>query len=98
MAHRAGVRIAAGTDAGTPFNLHDRFVLELELLRSAGLDAPEVLVAATSGAAAVVGREDVGRIAAGAYADLVFVDGDPLRDVTALRRPAAVWLSGVPAS
>jgi imidazolonepropionase-like amidohydrolase len=95
-AHRAGVRVAAGTDAGTPFNPHDGFSLELVYLTEAGLSRDEALVAATSLAADVVGRPNAGRIAAGSWADLLFVDGDPLRDLEVLQRPKAVWVRGVP--
>lgn len=93
-AHKAGVRIAAGTDAGTPFNTHERFALELVYLTEAGLSRDEALVAATSLAAEVVGRPKAGRIAAGSWADLMFVDGDPLRDLEVLQRPKAVWVRG----
>ena len=95
-AHKAGVRIAAGTDAGTPFNTHERFALELVYLSEAGLSPTEALVAATSLAADVVGRPKAGRIAAGSWADLLFVDGDPLRDLAVLQKPKAVWVRGAP--
>jgi imidazolonepropionase-like amidohydrolase len=95
-AHKAGVRIAAGTDAGTPFNTHERFALELVYLTEAGLSRTEALAAATSVAADVVGRPKAGRIAAGSWADLLFVDGDPLRDLAVLQKPKAVWVRGAP--
>jgi imidazolonepropionase-like amidohydrolase len=94
-AHKAGVRIAAGTDAGTPFNTHERFALELVYLTEAGLSRTEALAAATSVAADVVGRPKAGRIAEGSWADLVFVDGDPLRDLEVMQRPKEVWVRGV---
>jgi imidazolonepropionase-like amidohydrolase len=93
-AHKAGVRIATGTDAGTPFNTHERFALELIYLTEAGLSRQEALAAATSVAADVVGRPSAGRIAEGSWADLVIVDGDPLRDLEVLQRPKAVWVRG----
>jgi imidazolonepropionase-like amidohydrolase len=93
-AHKAGVRIATGTDAGTPFNTHERFALELVYLTEAGLSRSEALAAATSVAADVVGSPKAGGIAAGSWADLVFVDGDPLRDLAVLQRPKAVWVRG----
>ncbi len=95
-AHKAGVRIATGTDAGTPFNTHERFALELVYLTEAGLSRAEALAAATSVAADVVGRPKAGRITPGSWADLVFVDGDPLRDLEVLQRPKAVWVRGAP--
>ena len=97
-AHKAGVRIAAGTDAGTPFNRHEAYALELRYLHETGLSREEALVAATSRAADVVGRPSAGRIAAGAAADLVFVSGDPTRDLDVLLAPKAVWVRGAPVS
>jgi imidazolonepropionase-like amidohydrolase len=94
MAHKAGVRIATGTDAGSSFNRHDRFAVELRLLAECGLAAEEVLAAATSRAAGVVGREYAGRVSPGCEADFVFVNGDPLADVALLARPAGVYIRG----
>jgi imidazolonepropionase-like amidohydrolase len=96
-AHKAGIRIATGTDAGTPFNRHERFALELRYLNETGLTAEQALLAATSGAAEVIGWPKAGRIAAGMWADLVFVSGDPTRDLEVLLSPKAVWVRGVPA-
>jgi imidazolonepropionase-like amidohydrolase len=97
-AHKAGVRIASGTDSGTPFNRHEDYARELRYLTEVGLTRLEALVAATSGAADVVGRPKAGRIAAGMWADLVFVDGDPLKDLEVLLSPKAVWVRGAPAA
>ncbi|HET8568704.1 MAG TPA: amidohydrolase family protein [Candidatus Limnocylindria bacterium] len=95
-AHRAGVRIAAGTDAGTPFNRHEQYARELRYLTDVGLTKTEALVAATSRAADVIGRPKAGRIAQGMWADLVFLDGDPTRDLDVLLAPKAVWVRGAP--
>lgn len=95
-AHKAGVRIAAGTDAGTPFNRHEAYAHELRYLNETGLTREEALVAATSRAADVIGRRDIGRIATGAWADLVFVSGDPTRDLGLMLSPKAVWIGGTP--
>src|SRR2546427_8631720 len=90
MAHRSGVRIATGTDAGASFTRHERFAVELQLLAECGLSAQEALAAATSGAARVVGLPKGGYLRAGCWADLVFVDGDPLKDLGSLVSPASV--------
>jgi len=95
-AHKAGVPIAAGTDAGTPFNPHERYAAELRYLVDVGLSKTEALAAATSRAAQVIGRPKSGRIAEDMWADLVFVDGDPTRDLDVLSAPKAVWFRGAP--
>ena len=98
LARKAGVRIAAGTDAGSPFNRHERYAVELRLLAECGLSEEEVLIAATSTAAAVIGRENAGHIGPGCDADLVFVNGDPLKDLALLQRPAGVYVRGAAVS
>ena len=95
-AHKAGVRIAAGTDAGTPFNRHERYALELRYLHETGLTREEALVAATSRAADVIGWPKAGRVAPGMWADFVFMNGDPTRDLELLLTPKAVWVRGAP--
>ena len=97
VAHKAGVRIATGTDAGASFTRHDRFAMEPQLLTECGLSTEEALVAATSRAAEVVGLEKAGHIGAGCWGDLVFVDGDPLKDLTVLKSPKGVFVRGVAA-
>jgi imidazolonepropionase-like amidohydrolase len=86
-AYRAGITIAMGTDAGTPLNRHGGNLKELELLVRIGLRPMEAIVAATGTAAGMIGWEDrVGTIEAGKLADLVVVEGDPLRDITLLQK------------
>ena len=97
MAHKAGVRIATGTDSGAPFTRHDGFAMEPQLLTECGLSPEEALVAATSRAAEVVGLEKAGHIGAGCWADLLFVDGDPLNDLGVLRAPRGVYVRGIAA-
>ena len=91
---RSGVVVAAGADSGTAFNHIERFAVELEALVEVGMSAERALMAATSVAADVIGRDDVGRIRPGARADLVAVRGDPLADVRACWAVAAVWKDG----
>lgn len=95
--HRAGVTIAAGTDAGNPGVFHGLALRrELALLVEAGMTPLEALVSGTRAAADVLGRPDLGRIEAGALADLVVVDGDPLTDIRALGRVWRVYRAGRP--
>ncbi|MEV0117434.1 amidohydrolase family protein [Streptomyces sp. NPDC050844] len=93
---RAGVPLLAGTDAN-PFAPRngDGLHRELELLVQAGLSPLEALAAATSVTARHFGLTDRGRIAPGLRADLVLVDGDPARDITAGRAITDVWRRGV---
>ncbi|MER6946431.1 amidohydrolase family protein [Nonomuraea sp. NPDC000554] len=93
---RAGVPLLVGTDA-TPFGpVHGASMHhELLLLTEAGLTAEEALTAATSVTARCFGLADRGRIAPGLRADLLLVDGDPTRDITATRAIADVWRRGV---
>ena len=56
----------------------------------------DVLRIATQGAARVTGREDrLGKLAPGFLADLMIVDGDPTRDISAIRRVDLVMKDGV---
>jgi imidazolonepropionase-like amidohydrolase len=92
---RAGVRIAAGTDAGTPFNHHDLFAHELQLMHELGMSAEDVLMCATSRASAALGLEgECGTLAPGRSADIVLVDGDPRADLRALERVRMVFARG----
>ncbi len=85
LALRAGVTIAAGTDAGTPLNPHGTIVPELALMVGAGMAPLQALRAATSVAAQVLEiAADTGSIAPGLAADLIAVEGDPATDIKAL--------------
>ena len=89
----AGVPICFGGDVGV-FR-HGDNVRELELMVEYGMSPLAALRAATSGNARLFHLEDqVGRIAQGMVADLVAVEGDPTREIAALRRVRAVVASG----
>jgi imidazolonepropionase-like amidohydrolase len=89
--HRAGVPIVAGTDEIEGFALHR----ELELYTMAGIPAADVLRIATwNGAKYTRTLADRGSIEVGKLADLVLVDGDPVKDITALKRIALVVTQG----
>jgi len=97
LAARAGVPIAAGSDAGTPLNPHGTLVPELALMVRHGLPPMEALRAATSQAAAALGLErEIGRVAPGFAADLLAVEGDLLADINALSRVRLVIAHGEP--
>lgn len=92
----AGVPILIGTDSGVHgvfpgVGLHN----EMRLLRSLGMSERDMLQAVTSDAAAFLDPDaDFGRIAPGAPADLLLVNGDPLIDIDALAAIDAVYVAG----
>lgn len=92
---KAGVPVLAGSDAGNPATFHGiALVRELELLAQAGMPLTDVLKAATSRAADRLGQSSLGRISAGAVADLVLLEADPTEDARAYRRVVSVYLGG----
>jgi len=105
-AHQRGVRIVFGTDAGAfPWRMNP--AAEAKLMVDAGMPAMAVIRSMTSAAAALLDPlcrpgskacpgSGVGVIAPGKRADLVAVDGDPLKDVTELQRVRFVMKAGVP--
>jgi imidazolonepropionase-like amidohydrolase len=88
--HDAGVTIIPGTDALAGYMLHH----ELELYVRAGIPAPEVLRMATLTSAQVMGVNDRGVIAPGKFADLILVDGDPLKNMRDLDKITTVIKGG----
>jgi imidazolonepropionase-like amidohydrolase len=93
--HEAGVRIITGTDAGIDNNPHHQYVGALEYLVTLGFRPEQVLAMATTEAAAALAIDAVtGRLAPGYDADLIVVDGDPQRDVSALGRLQRVIARG----
>jgi imidazolonepropionase-like amidohydrolase len=91
---KAGVRVVAGTDAGTPENDHGRVAHEVVSMVEAGLDVLSGVRAATAEGADLLGDPDRGTLRPGAIADVLAVHGDVLLDAGALTRPAAVFKSG----
>jgi imidazolonepropionase-like amidohydrolase len=86
---KAGVRIAMGTDAGTPLNPHGRNAQELSRMVQFGMTAMQAIEAATRSAATLLGLEqEIGTVEAGKQADLLVVNGNPLDDIALLETPA----------
>jgi imidazolonepropionase-like amidohydrolase len=86
----AGVRIAFGTDGGSPWAVHQ----EIEDMVTAGLTPSEAIVAATSTSAEFLGLSDIGTLTTGRSADFIVLDANPLDDITNTRRIASVYLRG----
>ena len=86
-----GVQIVAGTDQGNGYALHR----ELEIYHEAGIPAEKILQMATIEAATLMKREkELGSITPGKYADIVLVDGDPIRHIQDVRKIETVIQSG----
>jgi imidazolonepropionase-like amidohydrolase len=88
--HKAGAKIAVGTDAGFRA-AHGENAIELAALVEGGLTPMEAIMAATSVGADHLDMADlVGTIEAGKFADLLIVDGDPLEDIAVLKDLARI--------
>jgi imidazolonepropionase-like amidohydrolase len=95
LAHRAGVRIAAGADSGTPLNFHGSLLPELTLMVKYGMTPLEAIRSATVTAADCLGLAEVtGRVAPGYAADLIAVAGDPAERIEALADLKLVLVNG----
>jgi imidazolonepropionase-like amidohydrolase len=93
MARAAGARIAMGTDAGTPFNIHGDNLRELKLLVDCGFSPMDAIEAGTRIAAQVLGMENqLGTIEEGKLADLVLIEGNPLEDIEILLKRELIRL------
>jgi imidazolonepropionase-like amidohydrolase len=92
-AYPKGVRIAFGTDAGV--SKHGRNADEFELMVKYGIPPAEAIKAATVNAADLLGlSSEIGSLEPGKRADLVAVTGDPLSDVTVLKKVSFVMKDG----
>jgi imidazolonepropionase-like amidohydrolase len=95
LAHRAGVRIAAGADSGTPLNFHGSLLPELTLMVKYGMTPLEAIRSATVTAADCLGLGEVtGRVAPGYAADLIAVAGDPAERIETLADLKLVLVNG----
>jgi len=85
----SGVRFAVGTDA-----VHGAMAFELATLVRFGVSTHDALLAGTRWGAEAIHADEIGSIVPGKRADLIAIDGDPLRDITALERVTAVIKDG----
>jgi len=87
---RSGVKFVAGTDG-----MHGELAQELEYLVRFGASESQALAAVTRNASAVLGLEEiVGTLEAGKFADIVGVQGNPLKDIRALKKVRTVIFRG----
>jgi imidazolonepropionase-like amidohydrolase len=94
-AYKAGVKILAGNDAGTPFNFHDDFPNELIKMVELGMPVREVIKSATYNPAECLGMLDkTGSVEVGKWADLTIIDGDPEIDVNNFKNVKFVYKNG----
>jgi imidazolonepropionase-like amidohydrolase len=91
---RTGVKIACGTDAGTPFNPHGSAPLEIVRMVEWGMTPLQAMRSATSNAGELLRLSDVGMVTEGAAADLVLFDSNPIEDINAVLEPALVIKDG----
>ncbi len=92
-AHKAGIKVAFGTDTGV--SPHGENAREFGLMVKAGFTPLEAIRAATTSGAEHLRQPDIGSLVAGKEADLIAVSGDPTQDVTLLEHVAFVLKNGV---
>jgi imidazolonepropionase-like amidohydrolase len=91
-AHAAGAKMVYGTDAGVyPHGQNGR---QFAVMVRYGMTPLQAIQSATLNAAQALGREDVGVVEAGRFADLVAVQGDPTQDVSLLENVGFVMKGG----
>ncbi|MBU5438120.1 amidohydrolase family protein [Tissierella sp. MSJ-40] len=94
-AHKAGVKIAMGTDAGTPFNFHDAAPFELKLMVEGGMTPMETIVSSTKTAAELLGvNNNYGTLEEGKFADFLVLDENPLNNLDTLFNINSVYKAG----
>ena len=95
-AWKAGVLLVTGSDAGTPLTLHGPTIQrEVELWVEAGIPPAVALQAATYNAARLLGASDrIGLIREGHDANLLLVDGNPLKEIKQIESIQTVIFKG----
>lgn len=92
-AYKAGVKIAFGTDAGV--FMHGKNYLEFQYMTEGGMPAMEAIQSATIKAATLLGVENtLGSIQKDKLADIIAVDGDPLKDISVMGKVVFVMKDG----
>lgn len=92
---KIGVKIATGTDCGSPVTPPAYYFDELLIMKEAGMSAMQVIQASTSVAAECLGLDDRGVIAKGKKADFIIVEQNPLDNLAVLKGKKTVVKNGV---
>lgn len=95
QAIKLGVKIATGTDCGSPVTPPEYYFDELIIMKEAGMDSMDVIHASTRIAAECLGIEERGVISEGKKADLLIIDQNPLKDLSVLKGSKTVIKDGV---
>ena len=91
----SGVKIAAGTDCGTPWNPISRLADELKYYIEAGMSNMQALMSATKIGAELLRVDDIlGTLEKGKRADLIIIDGNPLKDIEVLKQVERTYRNG----
>ncbi|MFT5177801.1 MAG: imidazolonepropionase-like amidohydrolase [Alteromonas macleodii] len=94
QAHKAGVKIAFGTDSGV--SAHGDNAQEFSLMVEAGMKPADALLSATVNSASLLGISDIlGTLEEGKLADIVAVQGNPLDDISLMESVSFVMKDGV---
>ncbi len=97
IAIRKGVKMAVGTDSGCPYTnpAYFAYAHEMEIYVKNGMDPIDVFTCATLNGAKLLRIDDkVGTLEPGKLADIAFIDGDPLTDITAVRKILRTYRNG----
>lgn len=94
--YERGAIFAISSDSGTRGNPHHNAMWREMVLthQVTGMAPMEVIVAATSINARIVGEDNIGALAPGKYADIILIDGDPLHDLSDMRHVKTVIKGG----
>ncbi len=94
-ARKKGVKIAMGTDAGTPFNRHGDNLFELKLMVDMGMTSIEAIQSSTYESAKLLGIDDFhGSLEVGKKADFLLVKNNPLTDIQNLLAFEGIYQAG----
>ncbi|YAR64195.1 amidohydrolase family protein [Bacillus cytotoxicus] len=92
-----GVKIAVGTDAGTPYNFPGQIVDEMKIMVDEGMSNLQAIQAATSVGVACLKIDSLtGTLEKGKWADILIVEGNPLENILDLKNVKQVFKAGKP--